>query len=187
MTKINTFALIRHKFSSVASKFRITYFSLLGMKINSNCNVGKMTCNWPNKVNIGSNCTIQDGVDLRIGFPFKEQNLINIGSRTFIGRCCEINCSSTVSIGNDCLIASNTSIVDVAHEILPAGQLLNSTCFDRPIIIEDDVWIGTHCVILNGVTIGKGSVIAAGAVVTKSVPSYEIWGGVPARFIKRRE
>ena len=53
-------------------------------------------------------------------------------------------------------------------------------------IISDDVWIGTNAVILPGVKIGKGAIVAAGAVVTEHVPPYEIWGGVPAKLIRRR-
>jgi acetyltransferase-like isoleucine patch superfamily enzyme len=55
-----------------------------------------------------------------------------------------------------------------------------------PIIIEDEVWIGTRAVILSGVRIGKGAIIAAGSVVTKNVPPYTIFGGNPARLIKNR-
>lgn len=55
-----------------------------------------------------------------------------------------------------------------------------------PPIIGNDVWIGSNSVILQGVKIGDGAIIAAGAVVTKDVPSYTIWGGVPAKFIKDR-
>lgn len=57
---------------------------------------------------------------------------------------------------------------------------------DRPVTIEEDVWCGANVTILKGVAIGKGSVIAAGAVVTKNVGEYEIWGGTPARKIKNR-
>ena len=53
-------------------------------------------------------------------------------------------------------------------------------------IIEDDVWIGTAAIIMSGVTIGRGSIVAAGSVVTKDIPSCEIWGGVPARKIRDR-
>ena len=54
-----------------------------------------------------------------------------------------------------------------------------------PICIEDEVWIGTHVIVLPGVTIGKGAIIAAGSVVNKNVPAYEIWGGSPARFLQK--
>src|SRR5690606_22030104 len=57
----------------------------------------------------------------------------------------------------------------------------------RKVIIEDEVWIGANAVVLQGVVIGYGSIIAAGAVVTKSIPPMEIWGGVPAKKIKDRE
>ena len=57
---------------------------------------------------------------------------------------------------------------------------------DMPVVIEDDVWCGANVTILKGVTIGRGSVIAAGAVVTQSFPPYSIIGGVPAKLLKRR-
>jgi acetyltransferase-like isoleucine patch superfamily enzyme len=57
---------------------------------------------------------------------------------------------------------------------------------DRGVIIEDDVWVGTWAVILHGATIGRGSILGAGAVVTKSVPAYAIVGGAPARVLKWR-
>lgn len=57
---------------------------------------------------------------------------------------------------------------------------------DAPVVIEDDVWCGANVTILKGVTIGRGSVVAAGAVVTKSFPPYSIIGGVPAKLIKMR-
>ena len=57
---------------------------------------------------------------------------------------------------------------------------------DAPVVIEDDVWCGANVTILKGVTIGRGSVVAAGAVVTKSCPPYSIIGGVPAKILKRR-
>ena len=57
---------------------------------------------------------------------------------------------------------------------------------DLDVVIEDDVWVGTGAIILKGVTIGRGSIIAAGALITKDVPPYSIVGGVPARVIKMR-
>ena len=57
---------------------------------------------------------------------------------------------------------------------------------EQAITIEDDVWIGVESVILKGVTIGRGAIVAAGSVVTKSVGAYEIWGGIPAKKIGMR-
>lgn len=57
---------------------------------------------------------------------------------------------------------------------------------DKDVVIEDDVWVGTNVTILKGVTLGRGCIIAAGAVVTKSVPPYVIYGGVPAKLIGLR-
>ena len=68
-------------------------------------------------------------------------------------------------------------IID-SHEKLPEN--------DAPVIIEDDVWTGANITILKGVTIGRGSVVAAGAVVNKSCPPYSIIGGVPAKVLKFR-
>lgn len=58
-------------------------------------------------------------------------------------------------------------------------------CF-LPINIGHHCWIGTGAIILQGVTIGDGAVVAAGAVVTKDIPSFEVWGGIPARYIRKR-
>ena len=57
---------------------------------------------------------------------------------------------------------------------------------DAPVVIEDDVWCGANVTILKGVTIGRGSIVAAGAVVTQSFPPYSIIGGVPAKLLKQR-
>jgi acetyltransferase-like isoleucine patch superfamily enzyme len=57
---------------------------------------------------------------------------------------------------------------------------------EEPVTLDTDVWIGANAVLLKGVTIGKGAIVAAGAVVRNSIPSYEIWGGVPARKLGER-
>ena len=57
---------------------------------------------------------------------------------------------------------------------------------EAEIVLEEDVWLGVNVVVLKGVRIGRGAIVAAGAIVTKDVPSYEIWGGVPARRLGER-
>ncbi len=96
-----------------------------------------------------------------------------------------------IILGNHVMIGPGVTIVSGDHNIRKVGIPISMNKEKQPeddadIIIEDDVWIGANVTILKGVTIGRGSVIAAGAVVTKSVPPYAIYGGVPARMISVR-
>ncbi|TRX23102.1 acyltransferase [Flavobacterium franklandianum] len=156
------------------------------MQAGSGTQIGKMRCDWPNKLILGSYCEIQDDVDFRLWHPFNDSSYIKLGDKVFIGHACEFVCNTKIVIGSNCLIASKCTINDTGHEFNRNANINLQPITSKEIIIEDDVWIGTSCVILQGVTIGKGSIIAAGSVVNKSVPSYEIWAGVPARFIKKR-
>jgi acetyltransferase-like isoleucine patch superfamily enzyme len=171
------------KFGSTIRKAR---FKMLGLNIKNGGRLGKITCEWPSNVFIGNKCIIQDGVDFRIGRPFSETNIIKIGDRVFIGRCCEFNSDDKIIIGNNCLIASNTTFADMAHQTGLGYQMNNKPVISKEIIIGDDVWIGSKSIILKGVTIGSGVVVGAGSLVNKSIPEYEIWAGSPARFIKKR-
>lgn len=92
----------------------------------------------------------------------------------------QIRCSQSIRIGNNVAIAKDVVIMDSdAHEIFYDGYEMS-----KGICIEDNVWIGTRAMILKGVTVGEGSMIAAGAVVTKDVPPHSMVAGVPARVIK---
>lgn len=108
---------------------------------------------------------------------------IRIGARCFINNNLRINVceQSHVTIGNDCTIGPNVSLETVSHELIWNEKTA------RDIIIEDTCWIAANAVIIGGVTIGKGSVVAAGAVVTKNVAPYTLVGGVPAKEIKKIE
>lgn len=111
---------------------------------------------------------------------------IKIGKRTTVGFYTFVYASESIVIGNDCLIAPFVYIVDSDHSIqrgMPINRQSNQT---QSIIIEDDVWIATGAKILKGVRIGKGSVIAAGAVVKEEVPPYSIVGGIPGKIIGSR-
>lgn len=112
---------------------------------------------------------------------------IIIGENTRIHGTC-IHAYEEITIGKGCLIAANCQIVDTnRHELNfhdPSLRLKVSTK-TKPVHIGDYVWIGANSVILPGVTIGEGSVIAAGSVVTKDVPPYSLYGGNPAKEIRR--
>jgi acetyltransferase-like isoleucine patch superfamily enzyme len=156
------------------------------MKIGEKTVIGKIICQWPDKITIGSGTTVEDNVVFKITKPFVKENTISVGDRVFLGMGCEFNCNTKINIGNDCLIASNTTFVDTGHEISISQKINEQACTVGEITIEEDVWIGTNCIILKGVTIGKGSVVGAGSLVNKSIPEYQIWVGIPAKFIRNR-
>lgn len=112
---------------------------------------------------------------------------IVLGNNVQFGSFCSISTNAT--IGNYVLFAEHVSCVQ------GNDHLYNTPCvrmWDAPrgeikkLVVEDDVWIGDGAILVGGISIGKGAIIAAGAVVTKDVPPCEIWGGVPARKIKNR-
>jgi len=97
---------------------------------------------------------------------------------------CTISAATSITIGSHVLLGSGCLITDSdAHPVDPDERRLGGGCISKPIVIEDDVFIGTRAIVLKGVTIGKGSVIGAGAVVSKSIPPYSIAVGNPAKVI----
>lgn len=109
-------------------------------------------------------------------------SMIDIGEYTTINRGCFLDGRGKISIGKNVSISHEVKLVTGGHDI-------QSESFEEkymPIIIKDKAWIGIGSIILQGVTIGKGAVVCAGAVVTKDVGDYEVVAGVPARKIKTR-
>ncbi|WP_090557802.1 acyltransferase [Pedobacter hartonius] len=187
MMKQPPLALIRSKINAVSSSVRRRYLKALGLKIKAGGSLGRIKCEWPANVTIGGDCNIQDDVVFWVKNPFSNDNRIVLGDRVFIGRNCEINCNSVISIGDDCLIGSNTIFADINHQIDKRYKINVQPVDKADIVLEEDVWIGAGCIILKGVRIGKGSVVGAGSLINKSVPDYEIWAGTPARKIGERK
>jgi maltose O-acetyltransferase len=127
-------------------------------------------------IKIGKGSTIHTGArfyDLKI----------KIGEDTIIGENVVLDGRDNIDIGNHVDIASEVMIYNSEHDI-------NSSDFkaiSAPVTVEDYVFIGPRAIILPGVKIGKGAIVAAGAVVTKDVPPYAIVGGVPAKIIGERK
>lgn len=119
---------------------------------------------------------------------FQGSGRITFGTRSFCGEGVVIGCNSEVKIGDDVMIAQYVTIRDTDHVIDRVDiPMIEQGIVSNVVTIEDDVWIGHGVSILKGVTVRRGSVIAAGAVVNKSVDAYGIYGGVPARLIKKRK
>lgn len=119
-------------------------------------------------------------------FADREGAEIRIGSKTRIHGTC-VHAYEKITIGNNCLNAANCQIMDGSGHDLSfpnTENRINTTGTTKPISIEDNVWIGANSIILPGVTIGKGSIISANSVVTKSIPPSVVAGGNPAVVIK---
>lgn len=130
---------------------------------------------------IGKRCRLGSG------FRVTHHSGLRIGDRVEINSA-EINAAGGVAIGNNCLIACGVKIWSINHVYRNLSIPISHQGFVfKSVTIGDDVWLAANSVILPGVTIGEGSIIAAGAVVTKDVPSFSIAAGVPARVIGRRK
>lgn len=135
------------------------------------------------------------GVYLRpMSSDIKGLENLSVGDGTSIPKESTFYCTDApLTIGKKVVFGPKPTIITGDHRIDIIGKHIIDVTVeeklpenDQPVVIEDGVWCGANVTILKGVTIGRGSVIAAGAVVTKSFPPYSIIGGVPAKLIKMR-
>lgn len=125
---------------------------------------------------------------------------IIVGDNIYIGSGTYIQSKEKITIGNNVIISNNVLICDNNnHPTSPQKRVLLSECENymtdelwtwkyansKPVIIEDNVWIGRNAVIMKGVTIGKGSIVGLGAIVTHNVPEYCVVAGNPAKVVKK--
>lgn len=131
---------------------------------------------------VGTDTVLDRGTVLEVA-----SGSLRIGRRVVFGHHCTVAAKQSVVIGDDCLIAELVSVRDHDHETADVRvPMRDQGARCAPVVIGRDVWLGTRVVVLKGVTIGDGSIIGAGAVVTRDVPPYSIAIGVPARVIGRR-
>lgn len=132
--------------------------------------------------------SIGQGVNIERGAFFGNGKNISIGDNSGIGINARI--PSNITIGRDVMMAPDIVILSKNHNIssVDIPMIKQADTEETHLIIEDDVWIATRVIILPSVSwIGRGSILAAGAVITKNVPAYSIVGGNPAKLIKYRK
>lgn len=129
----------------------------------------------------GTNINIEQGAN------FGNGRGISIGNNSGLGINCKVR--GPLTIGNDVMMGPDVMIFTSNHETsrIDTPMRLQGSAKIKPVTIGDDVWIGARVIILPGVTIGQGAILAANAVVTKDVPEYAVVGGNPAKLIKFRK
>lgn len=113
---------------------------------------------------------------------------LKLGDDVDVAKGVYITTKGGVSIGDRVLIGYRTQILSANHTVPEkSGRIFDAGHDYKPVVIEDDVWIGANCVICPGVKIGEGAIIGAGSVVTHDVEAFSVVGGVPGKLIKRRK
>ena len=140
------------------------------------------------RIVIGNRVRLSGRVDFSFGNQLHDRPELRVGDHTFIGHGCSLNVAESLRIGSHCLLAGGVRISDYDGHPVDAERrrALEPTPPEgiRPVVIGDDVWVGTGVLILKGVTIGDRSVVGAGAVVTRDVPPDVIVAGNPARVVR---
>lgn len=134
-------------------------------------------------IRLGAGVNINDAVIINAN-----RGSVTLGERSWLGPFCLVYGNGGVTIGRNVLVAGHTSINTVSHSAERCDIPINDQpVLTGPVVIEDDCWIGLNAVILQGVTLGRGCIVGAGAVVTRSIPPWSIATGVPARVVGRRK
>ncbi len=151
------------------------------------CHLGRRVTVWGNPhvtatgtIALGDRVTIHSFLS-RVQLSAGPGATLSVGDDTYVNNGAVLSARQSVTVGRRCQIASGVMLMDADFHAV--GDLA-APGKAAPIVVEDDVWLATRAVVLKGVTVGRGAVVAAGAVVTKDVPPYTLVAGVPARPIR---
>lgn len=173
---------LRANLARAAAQTRTTWWRMLGMQIGAGTLLPRCRVTWPHQVSLGANCSLEHDIYFKFDGIWAAGPSIVLHDGVFVGFGCEFNVRRRVEIGADCLIASGCKFIDHDHGTgrrdVPMREQAGGA--EAEVVVGCDVWIGANVVVLKGVHIGRGAIVAAGAVVTKDIGEYEIWGGVPA-------
>ena len=173
-------------YAGLCSRLQNLWFRALGVRLDGYV--------WMRRISIPrqwSDVTLEKGVALDDGVVLlcsgiARANKLIIRSGSYINRYTMIDAHQQIEIGQNCMIGPHCYITDANHSVA-AGLPINKQPMEaKPVIIEDEVWLGAGVIVLCGVCIGRGAVVGAGAVVRTDVLSNAIVAGVPAREIGSR-
>jgi len=136
---------------------------------------------------LGDNVIIDGKCSIMFATRYSDRPLLKIGSNSGIGHGCSFTIGKSITIGNNCRIARDVWLFDSSgHAADPGGRRAGAPPASqdvKPIVIEDNVWVGGRSIIFPGVTIRHGSIVSAGSVVTTDVPAFTVVAGNPARRV----
>jgi carbonic anhydrase/acetyltransferase-like protein (isoleucine patch superfamily) len=145
----------------------------------------------PGTLEIGAGVYIGEFTVIHVrSAPGKQNATLRIGAQTSIGELNNIRAGGgMIRIGEKCLISQHVSIIAANHESRKEQAVIDQPWSEKNNFVEigNDVWVGTGAVILPGVSVGDGAIIAAGSIVTRNVEAGTIVAGCPAKFVKYRE
>ena len=186
---------IQNKWNATKQLFFTGYKSRMFQAFGKNVSLGRNTTYIGEKyISIGDNTSIGNyGRLTAYGYYDKTKQyfspLLTIGNNCNIGEHSHVTVINNITIGNNVLTGPRVLITDNAHgdsetSILDKAPTARPLISKGGVIIEDNVWIGEGAMIMPGVRVGKGSIIAANSVVTKDIPAYSVAAGTPAKIIK---
>ncbi|HEY5734767.1 MAG TPA: acyltransferase [Gammaproteobacteria bacterium] len=199
---------LRKALRRYASAPRMFYWQKRLATLGSECDLQPGSVfEYPANIHIGQACRIarhallrantskHPGITLGNRVSLLENTLLNanngsisIDDRSWLGPFSLIYGNGGVSIGKDVMIASHCAINTVSHHSGDTSRpMSDQDIYTAPVTIEDDVWLGIGSIILQGVRVGKGSIIGAGAVVTHDIPPWSVAVGTPAKVIRKRD
>lgn len=133
-------------------------------------------------IEIGSSTRIDRGVRLLA----TNEARLKIGNGARVGLYSVFNSGDSITLGESCLVSGFVYLQTSMHRFSSGSEIVNQGFSHAPVVLEKDVWLGTHVVVMPGCTIGQGSVVGSNAVVTKSLGPGIVAAGVPANEIKKR-
>ena len=145
------------------------------VRIGSGCRILRPWC-----VTAGERAQFEHGVFVKVT---EDGALLSFGDQVFVGCGTEFDVSRRVIIGANVLIAPGCFITDHSHRHSAVATIASQGCESAPVTIGDDVWLGAHAIVLAGVTIGNGAIIAANSVVNSDIDTMTIVAGSPARVV----
>jgi len=183
-------AILKFLYFDIGFKLRYLFWKIIilssGGKIGKSVKLYegvRIVCGHRGAISIGNNVRILRNVTISTS----EKGRILIGDNVHIGEGTIIYSDLEIIIKDNVIIGPQNIIVDFDHIYNDKNTFISQQGHNaKKVLIEDDVWVSSHCCIVKGVSIKRGSIIGAGSVVNKDIPPYSVACGVPVKIIKKR-